>query len=134
MVYGIRLLEVLSVVAVREAPLHLGHLRQLALLAEVGAVIFPPVPTFYDRPRTLDDIVNYTVGRILDRFGIPQTLVRECAGTGAARSRPASGVGMALFFAGSLSVNVLGGDRPHVGAGVHLARAAATDVAKIKIW
>lgn len=75
------------VVAVREAPLHLGHLRQLALLAEAGAVIFPPVPAFYDRPQTLDDIVNHTVGRILDRFGISHTLVREWTGTRPARSR-----------------------------------------------
>jgi flavin prenyltransferase len=76
------------VVAVREAPLHLGHLRQLTLLAEVGAVIFPPVPAFYHRPQTLDDIVNHTVGRILDRFGIPQTLVREWTGTRSVRSHP----------------------------------------------
>ncbi|HTX54452.1 MAG TPA: UbiX family flavin prenyltransferase [Candidatus Baltobacteraceae bacterium] len=75
------------VVAVREAPLHLGHLRQLALLAEAGAVIFPPVPAFYDRPQTLDDIVNHTVGRILDRFGISHTLVREWTGTRSTRSR-----------------------------------------------
>ncbi len=69
------------IVAVREAPLHLGHLRQLAALAEIGAVIFPPVPAFYNRPKTLDDIVNHTVGRVLDRLNIPQDLVREWAGT-----------------------------------------------------
>jgi 4-hydroxy-3-polyprenylbenzoate decarboxylase len=69
------------IVAVREAPLHLGHLRQLAALAEIGAVIFPPVPAFYTRPKTLDDIVNHTVGRVLDRLNIPQDLVREWAGT-----------------------------------------------------
>jgi len=69
------------IVGVREAPLHVGHLRQLTTLAEMGAVIFPPVPAFYHRPKTLDDIVNHTVGRILDRLGIPQELVREWAGT-----------------------------------------------------
>jgi 4-hydroxy-3-polyprenylbenzoate decarboxylase len=69
------------IVGVREAPLHVGHLRQLTTLAELGAVIFPPVPAFYHRPKTLDDIVNHTVGRILDRLGIPQELVREWTGT-----------------------------------------------------
>jgi len=69
------------IVGVRETPLHVGHLRQLTTLAELGAVIFPPMPAFYDRPTTLDDIVNHTVGRILDRLHIPQDLVREWAGT-----------------------------------------------------
>ncbi|HEX7551672.1 MAG TPA: UbiX family flavin prenyltransferase [Candidatus Methylomirabilis sp.] len=77
------------VVAVREAPLHLGHLRQLTALAELGAVIFPPVPAFYHRPQTLDDIVNHTVGRILDRVGVPQTLVQEWTGSQPNRSTPA---------------------------------------------
>jgi 4-hydroxy-3-polyprenylbenzoate decarboxylase len=74
------------IVGVREAPLHVGHLRQLAALAEIGAVIFPPVPAFYNRPKTLDDIVNHTVGRVLDRLHIPQDLVREWAGTQAPSS------------------------------------------------
>jgi len=69
------------IVAVRETPLHLGHLRQLATLAEIGAVIFPPVPAFYNRPKTLDDIVNHTVGRVLDRLSIPHDLVGEWVGT-----------------------------------------------------
>jgi len=69
------------IVGVRETPLHVGHLRQLTTLAELGAVIFPPMPAFYDRPTTLDDIVNHTVGRILDRLHIPQDLVREWTGT-----------------------------------------------------
>ena len=77
------------VVAVREAPLHLGHLRQLTALAELGAVIFPPVPAFYHRPKTLDDIVNHTVGRILDRVGVPQTLVQEWTGSHPKRSTSA---------------------------------------------
>ena len=77
------------VVAVREAPLHLGHLRQLTALAELGAVIFPPLPAFYHRPKTLDDIVNYTVGRILDRVGVPQTLAQEWTGSQSNRSTSA---------------------------------------------
>jgi 4-hydroxy-3-polyprenylbenzoate decarboxylase len=58
----------------------------LTALAELGAVIFPPVPAFYDRPKTIDDIVNHTVGRILDRLGVPQNLVPEW--TGARSPRP----------------------------------------------
>ena len=57
-------------VAVRETPLHVGHLRQMAQLAEMGGIIFPPVPAFYNRPRTIDDLINQTVGRILDRAGL----------------------------------------------------------------
>jgi len=75
------------IVGVRETPLHVGHLRQLTTLAELGAVIFPPVPAFYDRPTTLDDIVNHTVGRILDRLRLPQDLVREWPGTHTPPSR-----------------------------------------------
>ena len=69
------------IVGVRETPLHLGHLRQLTTLAELGAIIYPPMPAFYDRPKTLDDIVNHTVGRILDRLSLPQEFVREWTGT-----------------------------------------------------
>ena len=57
------------VLMVRETPLHLGHLRNLTALAEMGAVILPPVPAFYAAPRTLEDIVDQTVGRSLDLFG-----------------------------------------------------------------
>jgi 4-hydroxy-3-polyprenylbenzoate decarboxylase len=66
---------------VRETPLHLGHLRLLATLAELGAVILPPLPAFYLRPRTVDDIVNHTVARILDRLGIEHDLVPEWTGS-----------------------------------------------------
>jgi 4-hydroxy-3-polyprenylbenzoate decarboxylase len=58
------------VLMVRETPLHAGHLRSMAAAAELGAVIAPPVPAFYARPRTLDDMINHTIGRILDLFGI----------------------------------------------------------------
>ncbi len=74
------------VAVVRETPLHAGHLRQMLALAEIGGVILPPMPAFYDRPKTLDDVVNHTVGRILDRFHIPHTLVPEWTGTGQDRS------------------------------------------------
>jgi len=73
------------VAVVRETPLHVGHLRQMLALAELGAVILPPMPAFYHRPQTIDDLVDHTVGRILDRFDIPHTLVREWTGTGRAR-------------------------------------------------
>ena len=76
------------VVVARETPLHLGHLRQLVALAELGAVILPPMPAFYNRPKTLDDIINHTVGRILDRFGIPHGLTREWTGTHPPRHQP----------------------------------------------
>ena len=54
----------------RETPLHRGHIRLMSLAAEAGAVIFPPVPAFYARPQTVDDIINNTVGRVLARLGI----------------------------------------------------------------
>jgi 4-hydroxy-3-polyprenylbenzoate decarboxylase len=68
------------IAVVRETPLHVGHLRQLVALAEIGAVILPPMPAFYNRPRTVDDIVDHTVARILDRLGIAQDLVPEWTG------------------------------------------------------
>jgi 4-hydroxy-3-polyprenylbenzoate decarboxylase len=55
---------------VRETPLHRGHLRLMDLAAEAGAVIFPPVPAFYGKPQTLDEVVTATVGRALLRLGI----------------------------------------------------------------
>jgi flavin prenyltransferase len=69
------------ILLVRETPLHLGHLRCLTSLAEMGAVIMPPVPAFYNRPRDVDDVVNATVARVLDRLNLPQTLVPEWQGT-----------------------------------------------------
>lgn len=58
------------VLCVRETPLHLGHLRLMTQAAELGAVIMPPVPAFYHRPTTLDDVINQTVNRVLDQFDI----------------------------------------------------------------
>jgi 4-hydroxy-3-polyprenylbenzoate decarboxylase len=62
------------VLVVRETPLHLGHLRTLTQLAEIGAVILPPIPGMYARPKTVDDIVAHTVGKALDQFGISNEL------------------------------------------------------------
>ncbi|MBE9737630.1 flavin prenyltransferase UbiX, partial [Escherichia coli] len=56
------------VLCVRETPLHLGHLRLMTQAAEIGAVIMPPVPAFYHRPQSLDDVINQTVNRVLDQF------------------------------------------------------------------
>ncbi|AJB71777.1 UbiX family flavin prenyltransferase [Enterobacter hormaechei] len=58
------------VLCVRETPLHLGHLRLMTQAAELGAVIMPPVPAFYHRPQSLDDVLNQTVNRVLDQFDI----------------------------------------------------------------
>lgn len=58
------------VLGVRETPLHLGHLRLMTQAAELGAVIMPPVPAFYHRPQTLDDVINQTVNRVIDQFDI----------------------------------------------------------------
>ena len=65
------------VLVVRETPLHLGHLRSLTAATENGAIIMPPVPAFYHRPKTIDDIVNQTVGRCLDLFDIDSGLVKR---------------------------------------------------------
>ena len=70
------------VAVVRETPLHAGHLRQMLALAEIGGILLPPMPAFYFRPRTIDDLVDHTVGRILDRLGLAHGLVPEWPGTG----------------------------------------------------
>jgi flavin prenyltransferase len=69
------------VLVVRETPLHLGHLRTLTQLAEIGAVILPPVPGMYARPQSVDDIVNHTVGKALDQFGIHTRLFTRWTGS-----------------------------------------------------
>jgi 4-hydroxy-3-polyprenylbenzoate decarboxylase len=68
------------VLALRETPLHSGHLRSMAALADIGAVIAPIVPAFYNRPRSVDDIVNHTCGRLLDLFGIDTGNVKRWKG------------------------------------------------------
>lgn len=68
------------VLMLRETPLHAGHIRSMAQATENGAIVFPPVPAFYDRPGSLDDIVNHTVGRVLDLFDIDAGVVRRWSG------------------------------------------------------
>ncbi len=58
------------VLMVREAPLHLGHLRAMAAVTEIGAVVYPPVPAFYAKPQSIAAMVDHTLGRVLDLFGI----------------------------------------------------------------
>ena len=65
------------VLVVRESPLHLGHLRAMTAASELGAIIVPPVPAFYSAPRSVEDIVDHTVGRVLDLFDIETGLVRR---------------------------------------------------------
>jgi 4-hydroxy-3-polyprenylbenzoate decarboxylase len=74
------------ILLVRETPLHVGHLRTLVALAEMGAVILPPLPAFYHRPKTIDDLVTHTIARVLDRLGLPHALGAEWPGAGAPRS------------------------------------------------
>jgi flavin prenyltransferase len=62
---------------VRETPLHLGHLRSMAALAEMGAIIAPPVPAFYARPQSLEEMIDHTLGRVLDLFGLAAPHLRR---------------------------------------------------------
>ena len=68
------------VLMVRETPLHTGHLRTMTQLSEMGAVIAPPVPAFYSRPESLDDMVNQSVGRLLDLFDLELDQVQRWQG------------------------------------------------------
>ncbi len=68
------------VLAVRETRLHSGHLRSMTTLADIGAVIAPIVPAFYNRPKSVDDIINHTCGRLLDLFGIDTGIVKRWKG------------------------------------------------------
>ncbi len=68
------------ILMVRETPLHLGHLRTMAALAEMGAVIAPPVPAFYHHPQTLADVVDHSVDRVLDAAEIPDPAIRRWEG------------------------------------------------------
>ena len=68
------------VLAFRETPIHAGHLRTMTQLTEMGAIIAPIVPAFYNRPKTLDDMINHTVGRLLDLFGVETKLVKRWKG------------------------------------------------------
>jgi 4-hydroxy-3-polyprenylbenzoate decarboxylase len=65
------------VLVVRETPLHLGHLRTLVQLAEMGAVILPPIPAMYANPQSIDELIAHTVGKALDQFGIANELFKR---------------------------------------------------------
>ena len=68
------------ILMVRESPFHLGHLRTMTALAEMGAIIAPPIPGFYHRPQNVDDLVNHSVERVLDLLGVPSPNARRWEG------------------------------------------------------
>ena len=68
------------VLVVRETPLHKGHLRLMTMAADMGAHILPPVPSFYHQPKTIDDIINQTIGKVFDYLGIEHDLFRRWGG------------------------------------------------------
>ena len=68
------------ILLVRESPLHLGHLRSMTSLSEMGAILAPPIPGFYNRPQTVMDIVDHSIDRVLDLIGIPDAQVRRWEG------------------------------------------------------
>jgi 4-hydroxy-3-polyprenylbenzoate decarboxylase len=77
------------VLMLRETPLHLGHIRSMAAATEAGAIVYPPVPAFYTQPKTLEEMVDHTLGRVLDLFGIDLGLVRRWTGE---KRRPKSAI------------------------------------------
>ncbi|MDH3306724.1 MAG: UbiX family flavin prenyltransferase [Acidimicrobiia bacterium] len=68
------------VLLTRETPLHLGHARLMVQAIEIGAIVMPPVPALYHRPKTIEDIIDHTVSRVLDLFGIENELVTRWGG------------------------------------------------------
>jgi 4-hydroxy-3-polyprenylbenzoate decarboxylase len=65
------------VLMARETPLHLGHLRSMAAVTEAGAIVYPPVPAFYARPKSVEAIIDHTLGRVLDLFNLDSQTVRR---------------------------------------------------------
>jgi 4-hydroxy-3-polyprenylbenzoate decarboxylase len=74
------------VLLVREAPLHLGHLRSMTSVTEIGAIVYPPVPAFYARPGSLEQMVDHTLGRVLDLFDIESKAVSRWGGLNSIRN------------------------------------------------
>jgi len=68
------------VLMLRETPLHLGHIRSMAAVTDAGAIVYPPVPAFYARPQSIEDMVDHTLGRVLDLFDIDLGTVRRWSG------------------------------------------------------
>ena len=77
------------VLMLRETPLHLGHIRSMAAATEAGAIVYPPVPAFYAQPRSIEEMVDHTLGRVLDLFGVDLGLARRWTGE---KRRPKSAV------------------------------------------
>ena len=69
------------ILLVRETPLHLGHLRNMGKVTEMGAVILPPIPAFYHRPRTIQEVIDQTIGKVLDILDIEHNLFPRWSGT-----------------------------------------------------
>jgi 4-hydroxy-3-polyprenylbenzoate decarboxylase len=65
------------VLMLRETPLHLGHLRTMTAVTEAGAIVYPPVPAFYARPQSIEQMVDHTLGRVLDLFGLDTRTVKR---------------------------------------------------------
>ena len=81
------------VLLLRETPLHIGHIRTMASVTEAGAIVYPPVPAFYAQPKSLADMIDHTLGRVLDLFDIDVGKVRRwTGGKGTRRARPAGRV------------------------------------------
>lgn len=70
------------VLMLRETPLHLGHIRNMAAITEMGGIVYPPVPAFYAKPASLEEMVDHTLGRVLDLFGLEVGTVRRWEGAG----------------------------------------------------
>ncbi len=68
------------VLMVRETPFNLAHLRNMTAVTEMGGIIFPPLPAFYQQPKSIEEMVDHTVGRVLDQFGIEQSLAQQWPG------------------------------------------------------
>jgi 4-hydroxy-3-polyprenylbenzoate decarboxylase len=66
---------------VRETPLHLGHLRNMVGVAEMGAIVMPPIPAFYHKPQTIQDLIDHTIGKALDLFSIKHDLYKRWSGS-----------------------------------------------------
>ena len=79
------------VLMVRETPLHTGHLRTMTALSEMGAIIAPPVPAFYAKPQTLEDLVDFNIGRVLDLFAIRAVPIRRWGEDADLKRRPDAG-------------------------------------------
>ena len=69
------------ILLVRETPLHLGHLRNMEKVTEMGAVVLPPIPAFYYKPRTIQELVDHAIGKVLDIFDIEHNLFPRWSGT-----------------------------------------------------